>query len=87
MRSVSRLWAALSSRAPRSSHACSSDPLATRCRAPTPGRGELEDLRVRYREMLRARLAGMSDEQVAALEAATEALDALVQALQPGGAK
>ena len=50
------------------------------------GRAAVEDLRARYRALLRDRLAGMSDEQVAALETATEALDALVQALQPGGA-
>ena len=51
------------------------------------GSAALEDLRGRYRVVLRAVLAGMSDEQVAALENATEAFHALARALQRGGSR
>ncbi len=49
------------------------------------GNAALEDIRAEYRAVLRARLAGMSDEQVAALETATELLETLAHAFQPGG--
>jgi DNA-binding MarR family transcriptional regulator len=50
------------------------------------GRDALEEFRARYRALLRAHIGGMPDEQVAALETATEALADLVGALQHGGA-
>ncbi|HET8672447.1 MAG TPA: MarR family transcriptional regulator [Thermoleophilaceae bacterium] len=48
------------------------------------GRVALERLRAQYREVLHERMASMSDEEVAALRAATDALGALVDALQQG---
>ena len=48
------------------------------------GRVALERLRAQYREVLHERMASMSDEEVAALRAATDALGALVEALQQG---
>jgi DNA-binding MarR family transcriptional regulator len=48
------------------------------------GAEALEQFRSQYRTRLRDRLATMSDEQIAALADATEALDALVGALQLG---
>jgi len=48
------------------------------------GRVALERLRAQYREVLHDRMASMSDEEVAALRAATDALGALVEALQHG---
>lgn len=44
----------------------------------------LEDLRVRYRAALRAELASMADEQVAALMGACRALETLAEAFQEG---
>jgi len=48
------------------------------------GRAALERLRAQYREVLHELMASMSDEEVAALRAATDALGALVEALQQG---
>ena len=48
------------------------------------GKAALEDVRAAYRTVLRDHLAAMSDEQIAALLTATEALDALLHSLQPG---
>ena len=44
----------------------------------------LEDVRAAYRTVLRDHLAAMSDEQIAALLTATEALETLLSALQQG---
>ncbi|HEX4761002.1 MAG TPA: MarR family transcriptional regulator [Thermoleophilaceae bacterium] len=48
------------------------------------GRALLERLRAEYREVLRSRVASMTDDQVAALIAATETLGTLIDALQQG---
>ena len=48
------------------------------------GAAALEDVRAAYRTVLRGHLAAMSDEQVAALLTATEALETLSSALQQG---
>jgi DNA-binding MarR family transcriptional regulator len=48
------------------------------------GAAALEDVRAAYRSVLRGRLAAMSDEQIAALLTATEALETLLSALQQG---
>jgi DNA-binding MarR family transcriptional regulator len=44
----------------------------------------LEDVRAAYRTVLRDHLAAMTDEQIAALLTATEALETLLSALQQG---
>jgi DNA-binding MarR family transcriptional regulator len=44
----------------------------------------LEDVRAAYRTVLRDHLAAMSDEQIAALLTATDALETLLSALQQG---
>ena len=49
------------------------------------GRAALEQFRARYRSVLRAQIDTMSDEQLAALGNATEALGSLVDVLQGGG--
>jgi DNA-binding MarR family transcriptional regulator len=46
----------------------------------------LEEVRAAYRTVLRDHLAAMSDEQIAALLTATEALEMLLSALQQGDA-
>jgi DNA-binding MarR family transcriptional regulator len=46
------------------------------------GEATLEEVRASYRTVLRAHLAAMPDEQIAALVAATEALAGLVESLQ-----
>jgi DNA-binding MarR family transcriptional regulator len=48
------------------------------------GATALEEFRSRYRAVLRAHIEPMSDEQLAALERATETLGALVDGLQGG---
>ncbi len=48
------------------------------------GHAALERFRAQYRARLRACIAAMSDEQIAALEGAIGALDALVAAIQRG---
>jgi DNA-binding MarR family transcriptional regulator len=48
------------------------------------GTAALEDVRAAYRTVLRDRLVAMSDEQIAALLTATEALETLLSALQQG---
>ena len=48
------------------------------------GAAALEDVRAAYRTVLRDHLAAMTDEQIAALLTATEALETLLSALQPG---
>jgi DNA-binding MarR family transcriptional regulator len=48
------------------------------------GRVALERLRAQYRKVLHERMASMPDDEVAALRAATDALGALVEALQQG---
>ena len=48
------------------------------------GRSMLEEVRGQYRAVLRRRMVEMSDEQVRALVAATEALVPLIEALQRG---
>jgi DNA-binding MarR family transcriptional regulator len=48
------------------------------------GAAALEEFRSRYRAVLRAHVGTMSDEQLAALEHATETLGALVDVLQDG---
>jgi DNA-binding MarR family transcriptional regulator len=48
------------------------------------GRALLERLRAEYREVLRSRVASMTEDQVAALIAATETLGTLIDALQQG---
>jgi DNA-binding MarR family transcriptional regulator len=48
------------------------------------GRTALEDVRAAYRAVLRDRLVAMSDDQIAALVHATEALESLLAALQQG---
>ncbi len=48
------------------------------------GRSALSAFRTAVRELLTARMASMSDEQVGALVAAAEALAVLIDALQPG---
>jgi DNA-binding MarR family transcriptional regulator len=49
------------------------------------GHAALEQFRARYRAVLRAHIETMSDEQLAALRNATEALGSLVDVLQGGG--
>jgi DNA-binding MarR family transcriptional regulator len=49
-----------------------------------PGTAALEDLRAAYRTVLRDHLAALPDEQIAALQIATEALESLLDALQQG---
>lgn len=51
------------------------------------GRDALRDFRARYRPLLLAYLAALPDEQVEALERASEAMAALVGELQKGGAR
>ena len=48
------------------------------------GAAALEDVRAAYRTVLRDHLVAMSDQQVAALLTATEALESLLSALQQG---
>jgi len=48
------------------------------------GTAALEDLRAAYRAVLRGHLAALSDEQIAALQVATEALESLSGALRRG---
>jgi DNA-binding MarR family transcriptional regulator len=48
------------------------------------GAAALEDVRAAYRTVLRDHLVAMSDAQIAALLTATEALETLLSALQPG---
>jgi DNA-binding MarR family transcriptional regulator len=48
------------------------------------GAAALEDVRAAYRAVLRDHLAAMSDDEIAALMHATEALESLLAALQPG---
>jgi DNA-binding MarR family transcriptional regulator len=48
------------------------------------GTAALEDVRAAYRTVLRDHLAAMSDEQIAALLTATDALETLLSALQQG---
>jgi DNA-binding MarR family transcriptional regulator len=48
------------------------------------GEAALERYRAQYRALLRERIAGMSDEQIAQLDEALGALDALVLAMQKG---
>ena len=48
------------------------------------GAAALEDVRAAYRTVLRDHLAAMSDPQIAALLTATEALETLLNSLQPG---
>jgi DNA-binding MarR family transcriptional regulator len=49
-----------------------------------PGAAALEEFRSRYRAVLRAHIGTMTDEQLAALEQATETLGSLVDLLQGG---
>ena len=51
------------------------------------GTAALEDVRASYRAALRGHLVAMTDEEIAALTAATTALEALVDALQQGDAE
>jgi DNA-binding MarR family transcriptional regulator len=51
------------------------------------GATELEDLRADYRGALRDHLLAMSEEEIAALAAATTALQTLIDALQRGEAR
>jgi DNA-binding MarR family transcriptional regulator len=48
------------------------------------GTAALEELRAAYRAVLRDHLAALPDEQIAALQIATEALESLLDALQQG---
>jgi DNA-binding MarR family transcriptional regulator len=48
------------------------------------GAAALEEFRSRYRSVLRAHIETMSDEQLAALEHATETIGSLVDVLQDG---
>jgi DNA-binding MarR family transcriptional regulator len=48
------------------------------------GTAALDDVRAAYRTVLRDHLAAMSDEQIAALLTATDALETLLSALQQG---
>jgi DNA-binding MarR family transcriptional regulator len=48
------------------------------------GRVALQRIRRQYREALERRMASMTDEEVAALRAATDTLGALIDALQQG---
>jgi DNA-binding MarR family transcriptional regulator len=48
------------------------------------GRAALERFRARYREVLEERVASMTEEEVASLRAATDALGVLIDALQRG---
>jgi DNA-binding MarR family transcriptional regulator len=48
------------------------------------GAAALEDVRAAYRAVLRDHLAAMSEDEIAALMHATEALESLLAALQPG---
>jgi DNA-binding MarR family transcriptional regulator len=48
------------------------------------GTAALEDVRAAYRTVLRDHLTAMSDAQIAALLTATEALETLLDSLQPG---
>ena len=50
------------------------------------GAAVLEDVRADYRSALRGHLAAMSDEEIAALTAATTALQGLIEVLQQGDA-
>jgi DNA-binding MarR family transcriptional regulator len=49
------------------------------------GAAALEEFRAEYRSMLRDHIAAMSDEQLTALENATETLGSLIEVLQGGG--
>jgi DNA-binding MarR family transcriptional regulator len=51
------------------------------------GTAALEELRAAYRAVLRDHLAALPDEQIAALQIATEALESLLDALQQGDAE
>jgi DNA-binding MarR family transcriptional regulator len=51
------------------------------------GRDTLRDFRARYRPLLLECLAALPDEQVAALERATDAMTALVGEMQKGGGR
>jgi DNA-binding MarR family transcriptional regulator len=51
------------------------------------GRDTLREVRARYRPLLLACLAALPDEQVEALEAATDAMAALVGEMQKGGGR
>ena len=51
------------------------------------GHGALREFRARYRPLLLACLAALPDEQVEALESATDAMAALVGEMQKGGAR
>jgi DNA-binding MarR family transcriptional regulator len=51
------------------------------------GRDTLHDFRARYRPLLLACLAALPDEQVEALEGATDAMAALVSEMQKGGTR
>lgn len=53
----------------------------------TGGREALREFRARYRPLLLGCLAALSDEQVSALESATEAMAALVSEMQKGGTR
>jgi DNA-binding MarR family transcriptional regulator len=48
------------------------------------GRVALQKLREQYRQVLRDRMVSMTDDQVAALRAASDTLGALIEALQQG---
>ena len=48
------------------------------------GTAALEDVRAAYRSVLRDHLVALPDEQLAALQIATEALESLLDALQQG---
>lgn len=48
------------------------------------GTAALEDVRAAYRRVLRDHLVALSDEQLAALQIATETLESLLDALPPG---
>ena len=48
------------------------------------GRVALDQLRAAYREVLDERMASMTEKEVAALRAATDALGALIESLQQG---
>jgi DNA-binding MarR family transcriptional regulator len=50
----------------------------------TAGTAALEDVRAAYRRVLRDHLVALSDEQLAALQIATETLESLLDALQQG---
>jgi DNA-binding MarR family transcriptional regulator len=48
------------------------------------GRVALDRLRAQYRDVLEQRMASMSNKEVAALRAATDALGGLIESLQQG---